>query len=95
MTQTETQSGHGLSRAESRARARALRRAMLADFWFYFSQNKGAVIGLAVFVFIVVIAVLAPVFAPHDPTLQNRQALLLPPFWEAKGTFPLRWAPTP
>lgn len=87
MTQTDTQPNHGLSRTESRARARALRRAMLADFWFYFSQNKGAVVGLAVFLLIVAIAVFAPVFAPHDPILQNRQALLLPPFWEAKGTF--------
>ncbi len=91
MTQAETTQGHVLTKAESRARARALRKAMLADFWFYFSQNKGAVIGLVVFLFIVAVAILAPVFAPYDPSLQNRQALLLPPFWEAKGmlSFPL------
>ena len=26
----------------------AIRRRMLADFWFYFRQNRGAVIGLGV-----------------------------------------------
>ena len=27
-----------------------MRRQMLAEFWFYFSENRGAVIGLVVFV---------------------------------------------
>jgi dipeptide transport system permease protein len=62
------------------------RRAMLAEFWFYFSENKGAVAGLVVFVVLVVVAVLAPLVAPHSPTLQNRDALLVPPFWEEGGT---------
>ena len=67
--------------------AGAMRKAMLKEFWFYFSQNKGAVIGLAVFVFIVLIAIFAPLIAPHSPSLQNREALLLPPFWEEGGQF--------
>lgn len=65
--------------------AGTMRRAMLKEFWYYFSQNKGAVIGLYVFAAIVVIAVLAPVVAPHSPSLQNREALLLPPFWQEGG----------
>ncbi len=69
----------------------AMRKAMLSEFWFYFSQNKGAVIGLCVFAVIVVVAIFAPVFAPHGPTVQNREALLLPPFWQSggSGAFPL------
>ncbi|WP_244530652.1 ABC transporter permease subunit [Salaquimonas pukyongi] len=63
-----------------------MRRAMLKEFWFYFSQNKGAVIGLAVFALIVLIALAAPLIAPHSPTLQNRGALLLPPFWQEGGS---------
>ncbi|WP_159588784.1 ABC transporter permease subunit [Chelativorans xinjiangense] len=63
------------------------RRARLAEFWYYFRQNRGAVIGLAVFVIIVAIAVLAPLIAPHGPSLQNRGAFLLPPVWEDGG----RW----
>ncbi len=66
--------------------AGAMRRAMLKEFWFYFSQNKGAVIGLAVFALIVLIALAAPLIAPHSPTLQNRGALLLPPFWQEGGS---------
>lgn len=38
----------------------AIRRRMIADFWFYFRQNRGAVIGLAVFILLVLIAVLQP-----------------------------------
>ncbi|QKV20689.1 ABC transporter permease subunit [Oricola thermophila] len=68
-----------------------MRRAMLSEFWFYFSQNKGAVIGLAVFTAIVIVAIFAPLIAPHSPTLQNREALLLPPAWMEGGSlaFPL------
>lgn len=66
-------------------------RAVLTEFWHYFSVNRGAVIGMWVFLALVVIAVFAPVFAPHDPTEQFRDSLLLPPFWAEKGlaTFPL------
>lgn len=65
--------------------AGAMRRAMLKEFWYYFSQNKGAVIGLYVFAIIAIIAIFAPVFAPHSPSLQNREALLMPPFWQDGG----------
>ncbi|WP_051631115.1 ABC transporter permease subunit [Afifella pfennigii] len=58
---------------------------MLAEFWFYFSENKGAVIGLVVFVALVLVALFAPLLAPHSPTIQNRDALLLPPFWQEGG----------
>ena len=60
-------------------------RAVLAEFWHYFSENRGAVLGLWVFVALVLIAVFAPLVAPHDPTEQIRDALLKPPAWTAKG----------
>lgn len=65
--------------------ASALRRQMLAEFWFYFAQNRGAVAGLVVFVIMVLVAVSAPLIAPHDPTAQFRDALLVPPAWQAGG----------
>jgi dipeptide transport system permease protein len=67
------------------------RRARLAEFWYYFSENRGAVIGLWVFLALIVIAILAPVLAPHLPNAQYRDAVLLPPFWEAGGrvSYPL------
>lgn len=58
----------------------------LAEFWYYFSRNKGAVLGLFVFIVILLLAIFAPVFAPHSPSEQNRQMLLLPPFWMQNGT---------
>ncbi len=63
----------------------AIRRRMLAEFWFYFSQNRGAVLGLIVFVLLVLVAVFASLLAPHDPTMQYRDALLVPPVWEDAG----------
>lgn len=64
---------------------RQMRNRMLADFWFYFSENRGAVIGLWVFISLVFVAVFAPVFAPHGPTDQYRDALLVPPVWQEGG----------
>ena len=63
----------------------------LREFWYYFSENAGAVAGLAVIVLVLLAALLAGVLAPHDPTLQNRDAFLQPPFWVAGGSlsFPL------
>lgn len=63
----------------------AIRRQMLKEFWFYFSQNRGAVIGLIVFALLVLTAIFAPLLAPHDPTQQYRDALLVPPIWQEGG----------
>ena len=67
------------------------RPGMLREFWHYFRENRGAVIGLWVFVAFVLVALLADVLAPYDPTLQMRDHLLQPPFWQAGGSlaFPL------
>ena len=63
----------------------AIRRRMLAEFWFYFSQNRGAVAGLVVFVLLVLVAVFAPLLAPYPPAQQFRDALLVPPVWQEGG----------
>jgi ABC-type dipeptide/oligopeptide/nickel transport systems, permease components len=39
--------------------------SVLKEFWHYFRQNKGAVLGLAVFLLIVFIAVFADLIAPY------------------------------
>ena len=61
------------------------RRRMLSEFWFYFSENRGAVAGLWVFAALVAVALLAPFIAPHSPTEQYRDALLVPPLWQEGG----------
>ena len=63
----------------------AIRRRMIAEFWFYFRQNRGAVAGLVVFVLLVLIAIFAPLLAPHSPTAQYRDLLLVPPIWQEGG----------
>lgn len=63
----------------------AIRRRMLTDFWFYFRQNRGAVVGLWIFLGLVLLALFAQVLAPHDPTQQYRDALLVPPAWQEGG----------
>ncbi len=59
----------------------------LSEFWFYFSRNKGAVIGLFVFLVILFLAVFAPFVSPHSPSIQNRELLLLPPVFQEGGTW--------
>ncbi|MBH0236791.1 ABC transporter permease subunit [Methylobrevis albus] len=57
----------------------------LREFWRYFSENRGAVAGLAIFVLLLVIAAAAPLVAPHAPNEQFRDALLTPPVWQEGG----------
>ncbi|GAA0288123.1 ABC transporter permease subunit [Rhodovulum strictum] len=69
----------------------ALRQGPLGEFWYYFRENRGAVIGLWVFAAFAFVALFAPLLAPYDPTQQFRQSVLLPPAWIAGGdwAFPL------
>ncbi|MEZ5773580.1 MAG: ABC transporter permease subunit [Hyphomicrobiaceae bacterium] len=57
----------------------------LAEFWSYYRENAGAVIGLVVFGLLCLIAIFAPLIAPHDPIQQYRDALLVPPVWQEGG----------
>ena len=59
----------------------------LSEFWFYFSRNKGAVIGLFVFLIILFVAVFAPFVAPHSPSIQNRELLLMPTVFQEGGSW--------
>ncbi|TPW31261.1 ABC transporter permease subunit [Pararhizobium mangrovi] len=61
------------------------RRSGLSEFWYYFSENRGAVAGLVVFALLVLVAILAPLLAPHDPNIQFDNAQLLPPAWTSGG----------
>ncbi|WP_299646677.1 ABC transporter permease subunit [uncultured Jannaschia sp.] len=57
----------------------------LREFWFYFRENRGAVIGLSIFAVFAFLALFGPWIAPHDPTAQFRSATLQPPVWQAGG----------
>jgi dipeptide transport system permease protein len=63
------------------------RMALLSEFWSYFSENRGAVMGLWFFVFICGVAIFADFLAPHSAIQQYRDALLLPPVWQEGGSW--------
>ncbi|MEJ8472883.1 ABC transporter permease [Roseibium algae] len=58
----------------------------MADFWKRFKRNRGAVIGLAILLAVVLIAVFAPLLFPQSPW-KMVQRPFLPPF--AMDRFPL------
>ena len=59
----------------------------LKEFWVYFRESRGAVIGMAVIAVVVFVAVFADVLAPYDPTAQYRDHLLQPPVWAEEGSW--------
>ena len=44
-------------------------KAELKEFWYFFTQNRGAVAGLGIVSLFVLIAILAPLIAPYDPAM--------------------------
>lgn len=49
--------------------------------------NQSLVVGSAILVAILLVAVLAPLIAPHDPYAQDVSRRLIPPIWQEKGTW--------
>jgi dipeptide transport system permease protein len=58
----------------------------LKEFWKYFSENRGAVIGLYFIIFAALVAIFANFLAPHNPFDQFRDAILQPPCWMDGGS---------
>jgi dipeptide transport system permease protein len=58
----------------------------VAEFWRYFSANRGALAGLVVIVCLGLVALFADTLAPHEPHAQFRNALLTPPVWTRDGS---------
>ncbi|OUR96671.1 diguanylate cyclase [Halobacteriovorax marinus] len=57
----------------------------LVEFWGQFSQNKGAVFGLAIIVLFSFLALFAPLIAPFDPTNIDPTNLRVPPIFSSGG----------
>ncbi|MBZ9612033.1 ABC transporter permease subunit [Rheinheimera maricola] len=62
-----------------------LARSPLRELWREFARQHSAMAGLALFLLFVVLAVLSPLLAPHDPYLQNDALLLIAPSWSEAG----------
>lgn len=50
-------------------------------------RHKGFLIGGTILLFIIFMAISAPILAPHDPYEQNLDARLIVPVWHAEGTW--------
>ena len=61
-------------------------RPPLQAFWDAFSENRGAVGGLAVVTLIVLLAILADWVSPYSPTEQFRDAVRAVPMWVEGGS---------
>ncbi|MGE0173709.1 MAG: ABC transporter permease subunit [Oligoflexales bacterium] len=51
------------------------------EFWYFFNQNLGALLGLIVIVLFILVAVFAPILSPYDPTEVLPGQLLMKPMW--------------
>jgi len=49
-------------------------------------RSPGGMLGLALVVLVVLVAILAPLLSPHDPAKQNIVHRLKPPFWAEDGS---------
>ncbi|MEM7047533.1 MAG: ABC transporter permease subunit [Pseudomonadota bacterium] len=58
----------------------------LQEFWGYFCENRGAMLGLGIFLIFAFVAAFAQFLAPYDPSEQFRDALLQPPAWQKGGS---------
>src|SRR5262245_19562787 len=63
----------------------------IVEFWHYFRQNRGAMLGLGVIMLLALTALFADFLVVHPPAEQYRDAFLRPPFWQDGGSlrFPL------
>ncbi|KQV32232.1 peptide transporter [Rhizobium sp. Root1203] len=68
----------------SMANTKSAQPSALSEFWYYFSRNKGAVIGLVVFLIVLFMAIFAPLISPHDPNIPSGFQRL-PPAWSPNG----------
>lgn len=59
----------------------SMRVSAACEFWTHFSRNRGAVGALVVIVALAVVALFAPVLAPHSPVEQYRDFVKMPPAW--------------
>jgi peptide/nickel transport system permease protein len=56
-----------------------------ATIWRKSLRNSGVMIGGTILAIIILIAIFAPLIAPHDPVAQDLSRRLLPPFWQDRS----------
>ena len=65
-------------------------RSLWSDAWHRLLRNKAAVAGAIIIVIFALVAIFAPVLAPHSPLQIYDGQKYLPPAWEESGPWPFR-----
>lgn len=58
----------------------------VGEFWYFFRQNRGALVGLALVVLFTLVAIFASWIAPYDPAQIHEGLFTRPPVWDAEGS---------
>lgn len=66
--------------------AQAIKYSPLNDFFRSLKRNYGAMIGMILIILFVLMAIIAPLIAPYDPTVLFEDALRIPPSFSDGGT---------
>src|SRR5688572_14594475 len=61
-------------------------RSLMGDAWRRLLRNKAAVLGMLVIAFFAILAIFAPVFAPHNPLQLHSGQGFLPPAWVTESS---------
>ena len=56
-------------------------------FWNRILGHQGVLIGVTIVAAVILIALSAPLIAPHDPYHQDLMNRLVPPVWDARGSW--------
>src|SRR5215216_3897782 len=75
-TSAQTVSGNALELNSMRKE-----RSLWGDAWRRLSRNRAAVAGIVVIIFFTLVAIFAPLIAPHNPTTQTSNNSLRLPAW--------------
>ena len=60
-------------------------KVFISELFFELKKNKGSMIGIIIIILSVIVALFAPLIAPHDPTHVNSEFLRLPPSFTVGG----------
>lgn len=61
-------------------------RSLMADAWYRLLRNKASVLGMVIIIFFGLVALFAPVIAPHNPLQINSGKGFLPPAWVKRSS---------
>lgn len=61
-------------------------RSLMADAWYRLLRNKASILGMVIITFFALVAIFAPLIAPHNPLQRNTGKGFLPPAWVKRSS---------